>query len=919
MRDALISLVVLFVALGAASVEGQASGAQMAEAVRKLPVNRWVKLAARPEPGYTFSQPIYVPTREQVLHWGAVGSPGASSCNDVRVFDVTRANWVSDCSPVAKLPPLLSIHNRGAGRGVSYTGTGEMLDCGTPAPSLIVNGVCYDSKRDQVIYTMKGLMAAYYPHKNTWQDMEAKTIIDGKEYPGGPPIYGVGTCYDPVNDEIVLFPHWGGKNTDMRQVTGQTSAHYGTFIYSFKDNTWRRVPHTFGSQQTRKARKEVIELMDKLSKLLDEAWALRRHPDADRAAEVSKGLAALAHKAEVVSLPASTKKYFAKVISPLKASASNAGAGRMPGAIHSGSEALRCLQVALDKPLRVEPPSRCGTPLLYDPKHKVIVMFGGHNGLVRTDLGPAGHLGGGPGALNDTWLYDVRTKQWQKVPCKRRPPETLWPRMVYEPASGLVLLVVLEGGSKDGKVTLWAFDAAKGEWTKRQEQDWPGPVARRGWYGWSHPIYEVALDQKQGLLLLMQNLRQDKVRYVQETHAMRLDLSRMRTSTAPVWVPPPAIKPIEIPPDDLEWVAKLKSLPANKWIHARPPRETPDRAWGIAACDPVRGWVVYFGGGHATYQVNDVAIYAVGANRWVHAAGDHNDWVPPVGWGGITMGMRGGAHAHHQRNTYVAIDGRMYVSAGAESRRWGAESAKRPGPRYAWFYDIDRGGVWRQQRIGKVGKGPRVPGLYGMPHLVHLAGQVLGFGGALEPYDGRFFAGEVYFANYDIYQNKLSLRTIPPPFPGIVYECRPFCTLPDSNQIFFYECVTDKEGNIKRQGTWVYDIKENRFTNLKPRRMPEFKPKPGSQAPATVEYLEGQDAVIAVLREGWGGPWQQWVYSFKHNTWAPLPRDSDSEIGFTSPYGQMVYVAKYGVLVNMGSASKGTAVMRPDVSQVKWE
>jgi hypothetical protein len=32
----------------------------------------------------------------------------------------------------------------------------------------------------------------------------------------------------------------------------------------------------------------------------------------------------------------------------------------------------------------------------------------------------------------------------------------------------------------------------------------------------------------------------------------------------------------------------------------------------------------------------------------------------------------------------------------------------------------------------------------------------------------------------------------------------------------------------------------------------------------------------------------------------------------------MVYSPKYGVFVNLGSASRGTAVMRPDLKAVKW-
>jgi len=74
--------------------------------------------------------------------------------------------------------------------------------------------------------------------------------------------------------------------------------------------------------------------------------------------------------------------------------------------------------------------------------------------------------------------------------------------------------------------------------------------------------------------------------------------------------------------------------------------------------------VYYFGGGHAPIRSTNVAIYAPGANRWIYAAGDHNDWIPPAYWDGTCMGLRGGPPAGHQRNYYCVVDGRMSASTG---------------------------------------------------------------------------------------------------------------------------------------------------------------------------------------------------------------------------------------------------------------
>ena len=130
-------------------------------------------------------------------------------------------------------------------------------------------------------------------------------------------------------------------------------------------------------------------------------------------------------------------------------------------------------------------------------------------------------------------------------------------------------------------------------------------------------------------------------------------------------------------------------------------------------------------------------------------------------------------------------------------------------------------------------------------------------------------------------------------------ECRPFCFAADRDQIFFYEY--DKKH--RRQTTWVYDVKTNRFIDLEPDVQPDG-------VPAVAEYVDGQGAVFAVIDRK-----TQWVYSFKHNTWAPLPLTGDRPNFQAGPYGQVVYVAKYGVLV---CVSGRTAVMRPDVSKLNW-
>jgi len=584
-------------------------------------------------------------------------------------------------------------------------------------------------------------------------------------------------------------------------------------------------------------------------------------------------------------------------VAPLLDEASRAAtAGDFSTATRAAAGALRRLEQALETPLHVEPPPRCSAPMVYSAAAKAIVLFGGQSNLVRTDLASHGR-NPEPGALNDTWIYEVGTRQWRELPCGRRPPPQRSPLLAYDEVSHLVLLVTIAGaGGGGGKptATLWSLDLARGEWSRRNAQAWPDDGrggdddARAAVNGAT-----LALDPQRRLLLLTGR---------SSTYVMKVDLDALPVEPAPPYDPPPPLMPHDLPPDDPTWLAKLATLPANQWVHARPPRDADTRDWGTVAADPVRGHVHYFGGGHATYQVNDVAVYAVGANRWARAPGDHNDYVPPVRWDGIAMGFRGGPPAGHQRNGYVACNGRTYVFAGGSSRRWDAAPATQPGSRHAWFYDLDRGGAWRQTPIAKVDLGPGVPGAFGRMHVVGPDGVIYGLAGHLEPYDGRFFAAEAYLSAFDTATATLSVHKIPEPTPAWVGEGRPFCLAPDRGQIFFFEC-RDEQSPAR---TWVLDLKTRRFTDLKPARQPPSSPR-------TVEYLAGQDAVFAIVGRG-----EQWVYSFPRNAWAPLPLRTDAPLRFAHPYAQAVYVPRHGILVNTGHASGGVAVMRPDARGAEW-
>jgi hypothetical protein len=161
---------------------------------------------------------------------------------------------------------------------------------------------------------------------------------------------------------------------------------------------------------------------------------------------------------------------------------------------------------------------------------------------------------------------------------------------------------------------------------------------------------------------------------------------------------------------------------------------------------------------------------------------------------------------------------------------------------------------------------------------------------------------------YDIYTNRVAAKKATNPGPKSPGESRPYCFLPDKGekgQVFYFDS----------RGTWVYDLQIETWTDLQAKRAPTPGPK-GWATANTVEYVNGQDAVWAVIQTDWGQQ-SQWAYSFKHNAWAPLPLECDAKPCFQAPYGQIVYATQHGVLVAVPHG--GTAVMRPDFSQIKWE
>jgi hypothetical protein len=854
-----------------------------------LAANEWSLLPATGN-GFWGNDVVYVPERGELLQW--VNST-------VLAFDATRGNWVADYPRTKKLPRVPMGHGYGH-TGVTYCGTGVMLKQGVPAPSYTVFAACYDSKRKRMVIPMRGLMATYDPATKTWGRIDAKTILYGRTFPGGPPVFGIGTCYDPVNDEIVLFPHFVGtsgpgvtfmalpKNIDRMQIDGRVSSHLGTLRFRFADNTWRRVSDTFGSDSVRAARKALFERLRALSEALDGGYVIRRRPKLRSAKRIVAALESVASAlTQAEGGLALVKGDLAPAAEHARAAAERAKKADWTATLAAGRDALWAIERVLDEPLRVEPPPRCAARMVYDTKNRVIVMFGGYSGLVVPGRGSR------PGELNDTWLYDVKTKQWREIAKTHAPPDQVVSHLFHDPDESVTLLAVFEPGNRHRRipdtVSLWTLDVTKGEWSQRYAVKWKWGLPTRNTYAAAVPRWSAGYDPRHNLLVVSLNGGKNVV--------MKLDYATLPGKPAPARTPLVA-KPHVLPPDDPKRADELRGLPPNTWVAAKPKGARAHRGWSNVACDQLRGHVYTYGGGHSTYQVNDVAIYVVGANRWTRGSGDHNDFIPAAGWGGCTMGYRGGHWAHHMRNQYVPLDGRMFVAAQSTDR-----IAKMMGvagnPHMNWFYDVDRGGIWRVQVVPP--EGVTVPRSVKMVRdEVNLSLPSRGL--VLATYGQKGLWSQSHVRSFDAYANTLRYAKVTGWIPRNAMEGTAMDAMRDQGQVFYLAAsFSEKDAKAGGYQPCVYDLAKNTWTKL-----PSKNP-PAPARPLVVCYLDGQDAVWACLARKWGRERTYWFYSLRTGEWTQLV---GKQPGVAYPYGHVVYVQKYGVLFNVAA----DAVMRPDVS-----
>ncbi|HLY74216.1 MAG TPA: kelch repeat-containing protein, partial [Planctomycetota bacterium] len=202
-----------------------------------------------------------------------------------------------------------------------------------------------------------------------------------------------------------------------------------------------------------------------------------------------------------------------------------------------------------------EPPPRALSPIAYDAKTKMFVIFGGDHLDYLT---------------NDTWVFDPARSTW----LKRHPPTAPPPRANHVLKADGDGTVVLTGGYTYTSST----DYVGGQYRDHGDGEW---------------IYDIAADRWTGK------------RGVGETRVYRS--GRLHPD---FYLQGPL-------PDAKGFAGWLAAVPANTWTLTKPPQlPALNRDWGTAVLDPDRDLILRWSGGHSAHGGTDVLQYHLNTNRW---------------------------------------------------------------------------------------------------------------------------------------------------------------------------------------------------------------------------------------------------------------------------------------------------------------
>ncbi|MEX0704771.1 MAG: kelch repeat-containing protein [Planctomycetales bacterium] len=296
----------------------------------------------------------------------------------------------------------------------------------------------------------------------------------------------------------------------------------------------------------------------------------------------------------------------------------------------------------IDETIVDAPPPRMNSPLVCDEKHGVLVLFGGDS---------QSHY------FADTFLFDLKTRQWRHARATNNPPPRAGHFTVYDPQSGWVII----GGGYNRKdlSDMWAYSVKEDRWRKLA-----GTVPT----GFTISA-DIAPEQR--LIVLTANTKRpgdgsrcNELYPVRTTYGYRLDEKTAVTGDAAethaaMSRRPPEERNQPYRPDPeraRRHAERLKNLPVNRWtLLDEPSFAAPARTWGSATFDTDRGRILSWGGGHCGYGGSDVDEFDIAQHTWVGSKNApeflERAWNLGVREAGVTF--QGAPWAEHGRTVFA--------------------------------------------------------------------------------------------------------------------------------------------------------------------------------------------------------------------------------------------------------------------------
>ncbi|MDB5384723.1 MAG: hypothetical protein JWM11_369, partial [Planctomycetaceae bacterium] len=258
-----------------------------------------------------------------------------------------------------------------------------------------------------------------------------------------------------------------------------------------------------------------------------------------------------------------------------------------------------------------QPRNRANSQLVYDPIHRMILLFGGDT---LSSL------------VNDTWTFDVVKNRWELQLPKSAPAPRAGHALHWLPGVKKLLLL---GGYTYTSTTeyvaslyrplpleAWTYDIETSQWNLIEQftgQSVPVPLSNRCLVSAvDADDTAVLLDQRNVAWICRFDASASDPKKTNQLSFPPDSVIRREFSHDPNWYTR------DVPPADPQRVAReLRELPTNTWVL----RETPKRPemnmdWGSAVLAPELDRIVRFSGGHSAYSGTAPQVYDLGTDRY---------------------------------------------------------------------------------------------------------------------------------------------------------------------------------------------------------------------------------------------------------------------------------------------------------------